>query len=84
MQPYALSEIGTPTVKITCAHCPRRGRYDRDRLIDKYGADMTGPDLLNTLSADCTHHPPLSTLRVCGARFEDPIDESKHRFWGMR
>ncbi|MEI9917124.1 MAG: hypothetical protein WDN29_16475 [Methylovirgula sp.] len=72
---YTLGELPPGPVEIECKFCDRHGKYDRDRLIARYGADMDCPSFLNTISADCTHYPPLSTIRVCGAHFAKPIDE---------
>ena len=74
---YTLGEFRETFVYIACWHCPRRGRYRLTNIIAKFGADMTGPELLNILSADCTHRPPMSTIRVCGAHFStdgEPVE----------
>jgi hypothetical protein len=66
---YTLGGFKTEFVYIACWHCPRRGRYRVANLIAKYGPDMYGTDFLYELTRDCDHHPPLSTIRVCGAHF---------------
>jgi hypothetical protein len=70
---YTLGEFRETFVFIACWHCPRRGRYRVANIVAKYGPDMHGTSLLNVLSADCTHYPPMSTIRVCGAHFTDTM-----------
>ncbi len=80
---YTLTDL-PPTVRVTCIYCRRRGRYDRDRLIAEYGPNMKTPAFLKAVSADCNFRPPLSTTKVCGVQYEDPIDRTRHEFWGMK
>jgi hypothetical protein len=79
---YTLADLPPGSVRITCVLCPRRGRYDRDRLVAKYGADMKCPDFLSIISADCNFRPPLSTVKVCGRQFEAPIDPKRDQYRG--
>ncbi|MEJ0049952.1 MAG: hypothetical protein WDN02_01825 [Methylovirgula sp.] len=69
MQAYTVGAMKGEFLYIACWHCPRRGRYRVANMIAKYGAEMDGTSFLNAISADCEHHPPLSTIRVCGAHF---------------
>lgn len=69
MQAPTIGQITTEFLFVACWHCPHRGRYRVANMIAKYGGDMDGTSLLNALSADCDHHPPMSTIRVCGAHF---------------
>jgi hypothetical protein len=64
-----LGEIRDTFVYIACWHCSRRGRYRTANLVAKYGPGMNGTDFLNAITSDCNFHPPLSTIRVCGAHF---------------
>ena len=37
-------------VRISCSKCGRRGQYRRATLLDRYGPDMTMPELLGELA----------------------------------
>jgi hypothetical protein len=45
-----LSEVRAPTLTIICEPWGRRGRYNFERLIAKYGADTKLTDLLPRLA----------------------------------
>jgi hypothetical protein len=47
-----LSDLRQPTLTIVCEPCGRRGRYDVQRLLAKYGGDVRLPEL-KTMIADC-------------------------------
>ncbi len=72
-QAHTLGEIRTEFVFVACWHCPRRGRYRVANIIAKYGPDIFGTDFLNEISANCDHHPALSTIKVCGSHFTDTM-----------
>jgi hypothetical protein len=73
MQAYTLGDCRETFVYVACWHCPRRERYRVANIVAKYGAAMDGTSFLNAISADCDHHPTLSTIRVCGAHFTDTM-----------
>jgi hypothetical protein len=62
-----LADVREPTVEIVCEPCGRRGRYNVESLIDKYGADMRLPELL-TIIADCPKARSVSIHDRCQAR----------------
>lgn len=60
-------------VRISCELCARKGAYRLARLAAKYGADITLPELLGRLTADCRmREPGLHPYQgYCRARFPD-------------
>jgi hypothetical protein len=64
-----LSDIETPTITIVCEPCGRRGRYGVARLIERHGADIKMPDLLETL-ANCPKTRSASIYDRCKAVYE--------------
>jgi hypothetical protein len=38
-------------VRIECERCGRSGRYAKARLMERFGADAAGPDVLTELAA---------------------------------
>lgn len=65
-----LSDIAarTPVLDVACRRCPRRGRYHTAKLIERYGPDKPGPELLREMSADCPRRldPHPSLYERCG------------------
>jgi hypothetical protein len=55
-------------VRFICELCGRRGKYRKQTLIDRYGPDIVGPDLLVKV-ADCPRRKSLSDR--CGIVYED-------------
>ena len=55
------------TITVVCDECGREGKYIRDVLIERYGADTPMPDILNQIT-DCRRNRPLSMDR-CKAVF---------------
>ena len=39
-----------PMVRLACDRCGRKGQYRRDTLIEKYGTEMTMPDLRHLIA----------------------------------
>jgi hypothetical protein len=64
-----LADVRGPTLAIICERCGRRGRYNFERLIDKYGADARVPDLLVTL-ANCEKARSVAIHDRCKAVYE--------------
>ena len=48
-----LAEFPGSIVEVHCPWCDRRGRYTKERLMERFDADMRLPDLLRELSPDC-------------------------------
>ena len=40
-----LNEYPTDVVRLSCAKCGRAGQYQKQNLIEKFGADIRLPDL---------------------------------------
>jgi hypothetical protein len=64
----SLGEFPFDVVRIECERCSRAGRYALARLIERFGADAAGPDVLMELAA-CERRKNFS--QPCGARFPD-------------
>lgn len=41
-------------VHVACRYCKRRGRYRRDRLIARYGAECSLDEFVRDLAKDCS------------------------------
>ena len=50
-----LSEHASEIVRLTCEKCGRSGQYRKQKLIDRYDADMRLPDLPQEI-AQCRRH----------------------------
>jgi hypothetical protein len=66
----SLGEFPLDVVRIDCERCGRAGRYALAGLVERFGADAAGPDVLNELAA-CERRRDFS--RPCGARFTDLV-----------
>jgi hypothetical protein len=64
----SLGEFPLDVVRIDCERCGRAGRYSLARLIERFGSDAAGPDVLMEL-ASCERRRDFS--QPCGARFTD-------------
>jgi hypothetical protein len=47
---WTLGEYPLPMVRVSCAKCGRAGQYRTTTLLDRYGADMSMPDLRHELA----------------------------------
>jgi hypothetical protein len=56
-------------VRLVCDVCGRRGQYRKKTLVDRFGPDIVGPDLLAAV-ANCPRHRALREER-CGIVYED-------------
>jgi hypothetical protein len=54
-----LADVRSPSLTIVCEPCGRRGRYNVQRLIAKYGANVKLPDLRMIL-ANCEEEGSVS------------------------
>lgn len=57
-------------VRIRCDACGREGRYRRSRLIARFGADTSMPDVLGRITADCPRKRAFSPAS-CQAIYPD-------------
>jgi hypothetical protein len=64
----SLGEFPFDVVRIECERCGRAGRYALAGLIERFGANAAGPDVLVALAA-CERRRDFS--RPCGAKFTD-------------
>ena len=56
-------------VRVECAPCARRGRYNVDELIHAHG-DIALPDLLAVLSQNCPKRQAGKPFDRCAATFD--------------
>jgi hypothetical protein len=63
-----LSSFSEGMVRFVCELCGRRGQYRKQTLIERYGPDIVGPDLLVKV-ANCPRHRALDGR--CGIVYED-------------
>lgn len=61
---YQCLEADTPSAKLACGKCGRRGRLLESKLIEAYGPDVALPDL-RTMIARCDRAGSMSD--PCGA-----------------
>jgi hypothetical protein len=73
----AIAEFPFPMVRLVCDQCGRRGQYRKQTLIEKFGPDIVGPDLLVKV-ADCPLHKALGEER-CGVVYEDLLAPGRKR-----
>jgi hypothetical protein len=55
-------------VRIACNRCDRRGQYRKARLLEMFGSEIVGPDLLRRI-ANCDRQSSMND--PCGAHFAD-------------
>jgi hypothetical protein len=65
---FTLADVREPTIEIVCQPCGRRGSYNVERLIAKYGPDVKLPDL-KAILADCEKTRSFSIYDRCKVRF---------------
>ncbi len=66
----SLAEYPAAMVRLKCWKCDRSGQYRKAALIEKYGANVSLPDLLHKIGARC---PKMDALGndPCGAHYRD-------------
>lgn len=57
-------------VRIRCEPCGREGRYRRTRLIERFGGDMSMPEVLSRITEGCPRKRPFAAER-CRAIYPD-------------
>ena len=67
---YSLGEVAAEfnMVRLRCEKCGRRGQYQVDKLLAKYGPDIAMPDLRHEL-AQCPHRRDMSN--PCQVKYVD-------------
>jgi hypothetical protein len=48
-----IAEFPGLVLEVYCRRCDRRGRYVKARLVERFGLNLSLPDLLRELSPDC-------------------------------
>jgi hypothetical protein len=57
-------------VRLACDHCPRRGQYRKDTLIEEFSGDMLMPDVRHLIAiAECLRRNPPG--QACGVYYAD-------------
>ena len=67
-----LSEYPTELVRLSCEKCGRSGQYRKQKLIERYCADMRLPDLREEI-AQCRRHGQMHD--ACMVRYPDAEDD---------
>ena len=65
-----LREYPGEIVRLSCEKCGRLGQYRRQKLIERYGADMRLPDLRQEI-AQCRRHGQMHD--ACMVRYVDLV-----------
>jgi hypothetical protein len=76
---YLLKDhIGKVTaIRFACTHCLRAGQYRVDTLLAQHGGNISMPDLLRRVAADCPEmRAPLEGPR-CGIYYVDWREQEK-------
>jgi hypothetical protein len=69
--PYSsptLRDWKLPMVRLACDRCDRKGQYRRDTLIEKFGLEITMPDLRHLIAQCPRHNVPE---QACGVYYAD-------------
>ena len=67
-----LSEYPGDMVRLSCEKCGRSGQYRKQKLIERYGADIRLPDLREEI-AQCRRHGQMHD--ACMVRYVDLVAE---------
>jgi hypothetical protein len=54
-------------VDVACNRCGRHGRLDTARLVAEHGAEISVPELLQIVAADCPWMKAKGARDMCGA-----------------
>jgi len=65
-----LSEYSGDMVRLSCEKCGRSGQYRKQKLIERYGADMQLPDLREEI-AQCERRGKMHD--ACMVRYVDVV-----------
>jgi len=65
-----LREYPGETVRLSCAKCGRAGQYRKQKLIERYGADVRLPDLRQEI-AQCERRGQM--LDMCIVHYADLV-----------
>jgi hypothetical protein len=79
-----IAEFPAESVELFCPTCDRRGRYAESRLEERYGGELSLPDLLRTLSLGCPARGRRASIGACGAiypalRMQESLCRPVHR-----
>jgi hypothetical protein len=58
-------------LRVTCAKCGRKGRYNVRQLVKEFGRDGKLTDWLSRITADCPKKQSVDMSDQCGARCPD-------------
>jgi hypothetical protein len=72
MREPTLGTFPHPFIAVACRYCARKGRYRRDKLIQKYGAGMRLDAFVRLISADCGHAEVRTGRRGCNGPYVVP------------
>lgn len=63
--------LGVERFEIACRRCPRRGSYNLESALTRWG-DMKLTDLLLEVSADCQNGKGVDAYDRCGVYYPAP------------
>jgi hypothetical protein len=58
-------------LRVTCAKCGRKGRYNVRQLVKEFGRDGKLTDWLTRITAHCPRRGSIDVSDQCGARCPD-------------
>jgi hypothetical protein len=61
-------------VRLSCEKCGRSGQYRKQKLIERYGADIRPPDLRQEI-AQCRRHGQMHD--ACMVRYVDLVSKTE-------
>ena len=67
---FQLRDYPTELVRLSCEKCGRSGQYRKQKLIERYGADIRLPDLREEI-AQCWRHGQMHD--ACMVRYVDLV-----------
>ena len=74
---------GLGVMRVKCLRCPREGRYDTRRLLDRYG-DLTTYEFCQIVSATCPNKGSQIAVQACSVGCTDLAiihEPSCYRCW---
>ena len=78
----SLAEYPAAMVRLKCWKCDRSGQYRKAALIEKYGANVSLPDLLLRIGATCVEPSYRTVIGILRGRLESFSGESVKVFEG--
>jgi len=74
--------LANSSARLTCSKCDSSGQYRKVALIEKYGADVSLPDLLHWISTTCAEPSYRTASGILRGRHESFPGECVEVFEG--